>query len=325
MSGTRAAVLLVLASRSGDVWALQTSTPGFGREMAREFVRGSLAKQEAKDWWFGGGHLYEVWIQPIYFGISSENTALGFLVLGHEIDKRAAADFSNIAASEVAFYAGDTLVATALPASEQSELTRRLHGSALSSGSGSKEIKLGSERYLETTVGLSADGGPSVSLNVLKSLDKATLFLSELNRVLLGLGLLSVLAGSFLVFLISHTFTRPLANLVAGVRALEQGDFSYPLEHRGGDEVAEVTGAFDRMRTSSIKPKMTRSNWKRNFARPTRWRLSEDSRVESRMISITCSPSSAGTAIFCSTESARSILIATASSRFRKPRVALFP
>jgi signal transduction histidine kinase len=57
-----------------------------------------------------------------------------------------------------------------------------------------------------------------------------------------------VLAGSLLVFLISHTFTRPLENLVAGVRALEQGDYAYPLHARGGDEVAEVTGAFDRMR-----------------------------------------------------------------------------
>ena len=37
---------------------------------------------------------------------------------------------------------------------------------------------------------------------------------------------------------------------MAGVRALEQGDYAYPLEVRGGDEVAEVTGTFDRMRTS---------------------------------------------------------------------------
>ncbi len=241
--------LLVLASRSGDMWTLQTSAPGFRREMAQDFLRHSLAKQEAKDWWYGGGYLYEVWIQPIYFGAASERNTLGFLVVGHEIDERAAVDFSNIAANEVAFCAGDTLVATTLPASQRSELTQWLHGNAPSSESGPREIKIGSERYLETTVALS-EGDPSVSLNVLKSLDKATLFLTELNRVLLGLGLLSVLAGSALVFVICHTFTRPLAKLVAGVRALEQGDFSYPLDCHGGDEVAEVTGTFDRMRAS---------------------------------------------------------------------------
>jgi signal transduction histidine kinase len=55
------------------------------------------------------------------------------------------------------------------------------------------------------------------------------------------------------VFLISLNFTRPLENLVAGVRALGQGDYAYPLPAKGGDEVAEVTGAFDRMRSSLQK------------------------------------------------------------------------
>jgi two-component system cell cycle sensor histidine kinase/response regulator CckA len=77
--------------------------------------------------------------------------------------------------------------------------------------------------------------------------------LSELHRVFLALGLVSVCAGSALVFLISHTFTRPLESLVAGVRALQEGNFAYPLEERGGDEVAEVTSAFSRMRASLQK------------------------------------------------------------------------
>ena len=85
---------------------------------------------------------------------------------------------------------------------------------------------------------------------VLKSFDQATAFLSSLNELLLGLGLAAVLTGSLLVFLISHTFTRPLGTLVAGVRALGHGDYAYPLSPQGGDEVAEVTGVFDRMRTS---------------------------------------------------------------------------
>jgi signal transduction histidine kinase len=59
--------------------------------------------------------------------------------------------------------------------------------------------------------------------------------------------------GSILVFVISHTFTRPLGSLVAGVRALEGGDFHHPLDPRGGDEVAELTSAFDRMRASLLK------------------------------------------------------------------------
>jgi hypothetical protein len=106
--------LLLLAGRSGEVLGIQTITAGFHREIARSFLRRSLAKHEAKDWWFGGGRLDEVWIQPIYLGAPSENSTIGFLAIGHEINARAAENFGEIAASEVVFYSGDTLVASTL-------------------------------------------------------------------------------------------------------------------------------------------------------------------------------------------------------------------
>ena len=55
------------------------------------------------------------------------------------------------------------------------------------------------------------------------------------------------------MFLISHTFTRPLASLVSGVRALEKGDFAFPLHVHSHDELAELTAAFDKMRRSLQK------------------------------------------------------------------------
>jgi signal transduction histidine kinase len=90
-------------------------------------------------------------------------------------------------------------------------------------------------------------------LSVLGSYDQATKFVDQLNRYLVLLGFAAILVGSGLVFFISHTFTRPLGSLVAGVRALEGGDFHHPLDRRGGDEVAELTSAFDRMRASLLK------------------------------------------------------------------------
>ena len=244
--------LLILAGRTGKVLALRASSAGLSSAEAENLLRHSLDRAEQQDWWFGSGHLYEVWIQPIYFGPASENRTIGFLGVGHEIDEQAAREFGNIASSEVAFQSGNTVVASTLGKTQQAELTRQL-GSSPERGTDPKEIQIGREDYLATTVSLSPGGGSPVSLSVLKSFDKATSFLSELNHVLLGLGMVCFLAGSMLAFLISNTFTRPLAGLVAGVRALEGGDFSYPLEKTGGDEVAEVTGAFDRMRVSLQK------------------------------------------------------------------------
>jgi signal transduction histidine kinase len=241
--------LLVMAGRAGNLAALSTDAAGFSRDTAQALMRRSLEKGEPRDWWFGGGHLFEVWVQPIYFGASSDGVTLGFLAVGHEIQERAAKDFSSIVSSDVAFYYDDVLVASSLPVDQQSALFRPRVLSDRSSQL-PQEVQLGRERFLVTSVSLCPEGAPAVSLSILKSLDRATSFLRDLNRVLLGLGLISVVAGSALVFLISDTFTRPLANLVGGVRALEQGDFAYPLEATSADEVAEVTAAFDRMRTT---------------------------------------------------------------------------
>jgi signal transduction histidine kinase len=245
--------LLILANRAGRVSGLRTGTSGLDRDTAQNLLRHSLDRGQSQDWWYGGGHLYEVWIQPIYFGSSSQNTTIGLLVVGHEVDERATKDLSAVASSEVAFRFGDLPVASTLAATQQIEFARQLSGNLTNLSGTPRDIQLGAERYVVATVSLSPDGGPAVSLSVLKSLDKATSFLSGLNHGLIALGLLSVLAGSALVFLISHTFTRPLASLVAGVRALEKGDYSYPLESSGGDEVTEVTDAFVRMRAHMEK------------------------------------------------------------------------
>ena len=239
--------LLVLANRKGKIVALSSSDTGFNAGAAQELLRQSLDRSESKGWWFGGGHLYEVRLQPIYFGSPSQNMTIGLLAVGHEVNQRAAREFASVASSEVAFSFGGTPVASTLSPALQSELARQITAVASSEP---REIPLGSEHYLAETVNLSSGDGPLVSLTVLKSFDKATLFLGGLNHVLIGLGLFSICAGSALVFWISHTYTKPLAGLVAGVRALGQGDFSYPLDSPGGDEVAEVTDAFIRMRAN---------------------------------------------------------------------------
>ena len=242
--------LLVLANRSGNLVALRASASGLDAGTAQGLLRQSLDRSESKDWWFGGGHLYEVWIQPIYFGSPTQNMTVGLLAVGHEVNQRAAREFASVASSEVAFNFEGAPVASTLSPELQSELARHIRGDAQSLSDDTQEIQLGSELYLAKTVNISPEGGPLVSLTVLKSFDKATLFLDGMNHVLIGLGLFSILAGSALVFWISHSYTKPLAGLVGGVRALGQGDFSYPLDTRGGDEVAEVTDAFIRMRAS---------------------------------------------------------------------------
>jgi signal transduction histidine kinase len=245
--------LFVLADRSGRVVALHTVSPGLTHEMAQASLAGALNQEGPEHWWFGAHHLYEVFLKPIYFGPAAQNRLLGFLVIGYEIDDRVASQVSRIAASQVVFYFGNSIVKSTLTPAQEAELARQRALPSAPLTSGPEAVQLGDERFLGTSVELAATGTSSVRLNVLKSYDQATAFLDSLNRLLLGLGVVAVAGGSVLVFLISHTITRPLGNLVSGVRALEKGDFTYALDARGGDEVAEVTGAFNRMRDSLLK------------------------------------------------------------------------
>ncbi|HEX5413014.1 MAG TPA: ATP-binding protein [Terriglobia bacterium] len=245
--------LFLLADRSGKVMALHTSTAGFNQQAAQGALARTLTGELSRDWWFGGGHLYEVFLQPIFFGSSQDNNLLGVVAMGFEVDARLAEVVAQIASSQVAFRYGKDIVVSTLSTAQKSELASHAIRFTTPESLESEEIELGREDFLGTTLELAPKGRQPVSLTVLKSFDAATLFLQDLNRLLLAVGFIAVLAGTVLIFLISHTFTRPLANLVAGVHALGKGDFNYPLNVRSNDELAEVTDAFDGMRKSLQK------------------------------------------------------------------------
>lgn len=246
--------LFVLVDRRGKVVGLHTKSSGFTPAEAQKHFQESLGEDHgaSSHWWLGGHHLYQTFIESIYRGNRTDGTLLGFLVIGYEIDNRLATEVSKVAGSQVAFSYGDDVVASTLPANEMqaAALPQLLAGHAHEE---TRDIQIGKERFLGTSLELSGSRTTPVRLTVLESYDQATKFLDQLNRYLLLLGLAAVMIGSGLVFFVSHTFTRPLGSLVEGVRALAAGDFHHPLDSRGGDEVAEVTRAFDRMRSSLLK------------------------------------------------------------------------
>ena len=246
--------LFVMIDRSGRVVALHTKTPGFTKEAAEKYFQQSLDEDrgETSHWWLGEHHLYQTFVEPIYRGSRTDGTLLGFLVIGYEINDRLAEQVSKVAGSKVAFSCGNEILATTLTSrqAQDASLQDLIAGSVHDDP---KDVEIGNERFLATSLLLSGSHFTPVRLSVLGSYDQATKFVDQLNRYLLLLGLLAILVGSGLVFFISHTFTRPLGSLVDGVRALEGGDFHHPLDSRGRDEVAELTRAFDRMRTSLLK------------------------------------------------------------------------
>jgi len=245
--------LFLLADRSGNLMALHTSAEGYNADVAQASLTRTLQKQLSRDWWFGAGHLFAVFLQPIYFGESRDNIVLGVLAVGFEVDKPLAEVVARVASCQVAFRYGRDMVASTLLPVQQQEMATRMGTITTLDSLNSREVDLGGETFLAASLELAPATDQPVTLSVLKSFDAATQFLRQLNRLLLGVGFIAIISGSWLIFVISHTFTRPLANLVSGVRALENGDFAYPLHVRSRDEVADLTVAFDGMRRTLQK------------------------------------------------------------------------
>jgi signal transduction histidine kinase len=240
--------LFVLADRKGKVVALRTTTPTFPAATAEELLRRSLKEGGKAGWWLSGKRLYQVVWQQYYADPPINSALLGTVVVGREMDDARVTDLGQVSASQVFFrHHGDVVVST-LPAFKEQELTLRIKD-----GPVPEQIQIDDERFFASSVELGPGMHSDLSLTVLKSYTPLRASLSGLKHLLLALGLMAVIAGVALIYMISDRFTRPLASLVEGVRAVERGDFAYPLGSSGSDELAQVTRAFDRMRSTLQK------------------------------------------------------------------------
>ena len=233
--------LVLFANGSGKIVKFRATKTKLRAADAQAMLSRSLKNGSTADWWYLGGALYQVAIQPIGHGPAE-------IVVGREIDYRAIHDMGRISAGQVAFSYGSSIVASTFRPIEEQEADRKLR-----KASAPKQVEIGGEQFFADSMQLTSGDGPVASLTVMKSYSEATAFLTALNHLLLGIGFLAVLAGAGFVFFISDRFTRPLADLLGGFQALERGDYAYPLDAQGGDEVAHATRAFDRMRTALQK------------------------------------------------------------------------
>src|SRR5215472_15275638 len=238
--------LLALADPAGKIMAIHTKV----KEVTLAEIQGAFTRSRLpanQQWWFLAGHLYEVFFQPIYFGPSDENRLLGVVAMGYEINERSARQVSQIAGSQVTFLYGDSVVASTIDPARLPDFARAFREPTASEDPSPRDIQLGRERYLASTVELAPSFTPGVYLTVIKSYDMLSARFQRLYRTLAALGMLALLGQSLLAFVTFRRYTRPLDKLVEGVRALGRGDFGYPLDMRGRDELAEVTASFTRM------------------------------------------------------------------------------
>lgn len=256
--------LFALADRTGKIVGLHTSTPGLDIPTAQKLFNRSFHEHTTTVWWYDGTDLYEVVLEAIH-GDGHHSVRAGTVAVGYQIDGAAADELRQTSSTEVAFRYGNDVVVSTLPPLREQEFK-----SQMQTHPNGTQIRLHGELFLAKTIDLTPGEQPGVALTVLKSYTQTTAFLTRLNHLLLGLWLLAVIAGGALVYFISDAFTRPLGRLALGVRALESGDFAYPLEATGGDEVAELTQSFKRMRATLMKNDAKRQELERQLRQSQR-------------------------------------------------------
>jgi signal transduction histidine kinase len=236
-----------LSSQNGNLFTHLNRGPALDDALVSRGLQACMGDPEEPCLITFGQSLYELSIRPLYFGSPANDSQLGYVIIGYAIDHQVAREVSDAAAADVAFLVNGNVSATTLPSGRLADLRLRSHDLDGTTGAPQK-IQLGQEAYLAVASSLSAVGQAKVEIVVLKSYDRASQYLRRVNQWVLGLGLSSLLIGLMLAAAISRTVTRPLEALVAGARALGQGDFTYSLTTGGALEVRELSSTFDRMR-----------------------------------------------------------------------------
>ncbi|MGA2810667.1 MAG: HAMP domain-containing sensor histidine kinase [Candidatus Acidiferrum sp.] len=248
--------LFVLARNDQSVVAVHAARHPLKQSAVENDLRGSVARGADADWWYDGGRLYWVFLQPITAGAGNTSEALGSLAVGYEVDSSVAEELGLASGNQLVIAVGDAVVAATLPQADEDGLQALLRAHRLPSQSA--DFSLSTDHYAFSAVEVPGANPASVRCYVLMPLAPVKLFIQKLDRTILVLGACAVLFGGLLFGFVARTVTRPLDNLVSGVRALAEGDFSYSIIPKGSSEVAELGTSFARMRDDLLTSQQQR-------------------------------------------------------------------
>src|SRR5256885_2983136 len=244
--------LFVLAKTDGQVVALHTAKPGWPAEAAQRDLKRSLEQGEDAAWWYDNGRLYWVFLRSITAGYGSGAKNLGFLAIGYQVDSSVAEQLALVAGNQIALVTGTDVIASTLPAKDEAAMERKLSQEDPQASSETREIELDTDHYALSSVLLHGALPSPVRCYVLMPLGPVNGFMQRWNRTIFILGASAIIFGAVLFGFLSRKITKPLDNLVAGVRALAGGDYAYSVTPEGATEVAELSTAFAKMRNELL-------------------------------------------------------------------------
>lgn len=240
--------LFVLARPDRQVVALHMTRPGWSVATAEHDLKRSVDLGEDASWWYDDGRLYWVFLHPVTAGAGSNVQQLGILAVGYQVDSAVAQQLAIVTGNQIALTTNDSVIASTLPPRDEAGLQRHVRSVSATGGVDSGEIALDTDHYAYSSVLLHGSLPSPVRCYVMMPLVPVNTFITRLNRSIYIMGAVAALFGVFLFGFVARTITRPLDNLVAGVKALAAGDFTYSINPRGSTELVELSTSFAQMR-----------------------------------------------------------------------------
>jgi signal transduction histidine kinase len=240
--------LFILALPDRRIVAFHVTNTGWPPEVAERDLKRSIEQGEDASWWYDNGRLYEVFLTTITAGAGASSQELGFLAIGYQVDSTVAEHLALMAGNQIALATGDRLIASTLPPKDEAAMQRRLSLANPETSPGEHEIALETDHYAASSVLLHGALPSPVRCYVMMPLGPVNGFMSRLNRTIFILGASAIVFGAVLFGFVARKITKPLDNLVSGVRALATGNYTYSITPEGTTEVAELSQAFAKMR-----------------------------------------------------------------------------
>ncbi len=223
------------------------SEESIGRTVSR-IVHAALAGRPQTAVVAAAGRHLQIAATPVVAG----GRVVGLLLLGDRIGREAAVELRDLTRSEVTLFAGSAITCTTLDRDEdRTALVRALDGmrGKLEGGGGIVEVRSRGQAQLTLFAQLPGAGPESESYYAMqRSLDAETMFLREVQSWLVGLGLLGAIVVLLCGVVISHHIASPIRQLVRGAEEMEHGNYDYPLQVNGADELGYLASRFEVMR-----------------------------------------------------------------------------
>jgi signal transduction histidine kinase len=240
--------LFVLSKPDRELVALHMTKPGWSAAAAERDLKRSIDLGEDAAWWYDDGRLYWVFLHSITSGAGQTTQQLGLLAVGYQVDSAVAQQLAAVTGNQIALSIRDTVIASTLPRRDEADLQGRIRSGDIAASVTPSRLVLETDQYAFSSVLLGGSSTSPVHCYVMMPLAPLNSLIARLNRTIYFVCLLAVLFEALLFGFVARTVTRPLDNLVAGVKALAAGDFTYSITPRGSTELVELSTAFAQMR-----------------------------------------------------------------------------